>query len=239
MNAFTGRIRRFPGLTLATLLALVVLLSLSFWQMQRLRWKEAKIAEMQQMAALPPLPVSSAAELAALPEFRRVQLVGHFRHDLAQNLQARYLKANLGFHRIVPLVLKDGSAVWVNRGWIPKDYRVNPKVVISEPKGEQRLIGMVRLGEHPRSYLPQNDPAKGLWLWQDPAAWSEKVKPQMAVVPVLVQLIHNEARDDGFPIPQEAHLQLRNDHLQYALTWALLAIGLLVVYWVYTNPKRV
>jgi surfeit locus 1 family protein len=37
----------------------------------------------------------------------------------------------------------------------------------------------------------------------------------------------------GFPIGGQTRIDLPNDHLQYAITWALLAIALAVIYVVY------
>jgi len=41
----------------------------------------------------------------------------------------------------------------------------------------------------------------------------------------------------GFPIGAQTRLNIPNDHLQYALTWYLLALALVVVYVVW-NRKR-
>ena len=70
--------------TVAMLAALALLLALGTWQMQRLHWKEALIAEREaQLTASPELLPARAEDWQAW-EFRRVRAAGEFRHDLEQ-----------------------------------------------------------------------------------------------------------------------------------------------------------
>ena len=235
------RIQRFPWLSFFTLGAFLVLCGLCYWQVERLYWKQSLIHRMNEAVAAAPLTITRAKQFANLPEFRRVEVEGTLLNTEAVHLQARYYKGNLGFHLITPLRLQDGSFIFLNRGWVPKDYKTNLKVKISEPKDKIKVIGILRGNDHPRSYLPQNDPAQGLWLWQDADSWASelhKKRPNWAIAPVLIQQIHDPRKDDGFPIPQESHFEVRNDHLQYALTWGSFAIILLVIYIIFTSPKR-
>lgn len=230
----TSRFARYPFLTLCTFVALCVLLGLSVWQFKRLAWKEALIARMEEQMAAAPLLPKSKAELLALPEFHRVKLTGTFRYGGTLLHQARYYKGNLGFHLITPFTLASGETILINRGWVPKDFRTNPKAEPENPQGQVTLIGITRKSELPSYFfLPQNDPAKDFWLWQDVEGWAAKA----GALPVLVQETH-EAPDTIFPITLEAHFEVMNDHLQYAITWAILAGILCVMYWIYTGKKR-
>lgn len=235
------RIHKYPWLSLCTFGAFLVLCGLSYWQVQRLHWKQNLIQEIETALAAPPLFITRALQLQQLPEFRRVTVQGVLLHAESLHLQARYYKGNLGFNLITPLQFEDGAVIFINRGWIPKDYKTNPKIKISEPKGFIRITGILRGDEHPRSYLPQNDPGKGLWLWQDAAGWKnllQRKMPNTAIIPTTIQQTRAIRKDDGFPIPQEAQFQLRNDHLQYALTWGSFAIILLVIYYLFTSPQK-
>ena len=235
------RIKRYPWLSFWALGAFVVLCGLCYWQVERLYWKQNLIHEMDAALAAPPLVITSAKQFQGLPEFRRIEVEGTLLNAETLHLQARYYKGNLGFHLITPLKLQDGTLVFLNRGWAPQDYKNNPKVKISEPTDTIKIVGILRGEEHPRSYLPQNDPATGMWLWQDPESWAallQKKIPKSAVLPILIQQTHDARKDDGFPIPQESHFELRNDHLQYAITWGSFAVILLVIYIIYTSPKR-
>ena len=235
------RLKRYPWLSLCTFGAFIVLCGLSYWQMQRLYWKQHFIQNMTETLAAPPLVITSGKQFQNLPEFRRVQVEGTLLNNETLHLQARYYQSNLGFHLITPLKLSDGTYIFINRGWVPKDYKTNPKVKISQPKGEIQVIGLVRGTETPRSYLPQNDAGQGLWLWQDPESWAAILRqklPNKAIFPVLIQQTHNAREDNGFPIPQKSNFEVRNDHLQYAITWGSFAVILLIIYGVFTAPKR-
>ena len=235
------RLKRYPWLSLCTLGAFLVLCGLCYWQIERLYWKQSFIQRMNDTLAAAPLAITSGKQFQNLPEFRRVEVRGTLLNTETLHLQARYYQGNLGFHLITPLKLQDGSYIFLNRGWVPKDYKTNAKVIINQPTDTINVIGLLRSNEHPRSYLPHNDPAQGLWLWQDAEAWAnvlQKKMPNATIMPVLIQQTHNARKDDGFPIPQESHFEVRNDHLQYAITWGSFAIILLIIYGIYTSTER-
>lgn len=229
-----SRLTRYPFLSACCLVALAVLIGLSVWQVQRLAWKNALIARIAEESAAPPLELSNGALKANLPEFRRVMLKGTFLPEKTLLHQARYYKGNLGFHLITPLRLVGGEVILVNRGWVPKDFKTNPKAAPEIPKGPVTLVGIVRKSEKsPYSFLPQNDPEKGFWLWQDVEGWAKEA----GTLPILVQEV-SPGQDVTFPIVLEAKFEITNDHLQYALTWAALSLILAVMWWVYTGKKR-
>lgn len=233
------RIKHYPWLSLVTLGAFILLCGLSLWQVERLYWKRDLIRTIETTRAAPPIHIRTLNQLSKVTEFRRVVLHGTLLNDDSFHLQARYYKGNLGFNLITPMRLTDGALLFLNRGWVPKDYKTNPKVKITTPEGRIKVTGIIRSNDRPRSYLPQNDPEKGLWLWQDTLEWSSilrrKHPTSTLILPILVQQTHEGNRDDGFPIPQDAQFKLRNDHLEYALTWGSFALILLVIYVIYTR----
>ncbi len=235
------RIKNYPWLSFFTLGAFVVLCGLCFWQIERMVWKRNLIAQMDSTLSAPPVEIVKAANFDNLPEFQRVRVKGKLLNAETLHLQARYYKSALGFDLVTPLQLADGSVIFLNRGWVPKDYKTNAKVKITQPEGIVSVVAMIRAKEHPRSYLPQNDPAKGLWLWQDADAWGAQLKakyPTWKIVPISVQQLLEDGASLDFPLPQEMHFAIRNDHLQYAITWGALAIALLVIYGVFTKQTK-
>ena len=59
----TTEARRFPvGLTLTVVIALVILLALGTWQVQRLAWKEDLLARIAALEAAPPQPAGPVIE---------------------------------------------------------------------------------------------------------------------------------------------------------------------------------
>ena len=124
--AEAGPLRFRPGLwpSLATLLGLILLAGLGSWQVERLHWKEGLIAERAARLAAPATPLPAAADWPAW-DFRKVELRGTFRHDLEQLFGASTHEGRLGHHVLTPLLREGGSAVLVDRGWVPTD-RAHP-----------------------------------------------------------------------------------------------------------------
>jgi len=75
------RFRPFLWLTVVSLPALLVLVGLGSWQLQRLQWKNDLIASFESRAAAEPIAVPSAGAGLDDVEFRRLALVGTFQHD--------------------------------------------------------------------------------------------------------------------------------------------------------------
>jgi len=110
----------WPGI--ATLAAMALLISLGNWQMQRLAWKEGLIAAIAARTHAEPVPLATAEERAGRGEdveYTRVMLQGQLLNDHEMHLYAFDEAYGPGYHVITPLRLADGSAVLVNRGFVP------------------------------------------------------------------------------------------------------------------------
>ena len=120
------RFRPFLWLTIVSLPALLVLVGLGSWQLQRLQWKNDLIASFESRAAAPPIAVPATdASLGDVGlddvEFRRLALVGTFQHDKEVFLTGRTYEGNAGFHIVTPFQLDDGRIILINRGWVSED----------------------------------------------------------------------------------------------------------------------
>lgn len=67
-------------LTVVTLPALVTLLWLGTWQLQRLEWKNNLISSFEARSAAPAIELPAASDVTAEMEFRRLALTGEFDH---------------------------------------------------------------------------------------------------------------------------------------------------------------
>ncbi len=194
--------------------ALALLLGLAFWQLDRLQWRQDLIASIEARAHAP------AVALPAAPEaFTRVTASGTFDHGGERHILAQTHEGGVGISVITPLHLDDGRLLLVDRGWVPDSTRE----AVSRPEGPLTLEGLVRLPPRRNSFAPENSPADEQWFRIDPEA--------MAGADALpFYLEASTANPGGWPLPRQRALSLRNDHLEYALTWFALAAGLLVVY---------
>lgn len=224
-------------MTVCAIPALMLLIGLGVWQLQRLEWKEALIAERTVRLSQPVIDVSRVpAEGWKEFELRRVRLAGRFLHDRSLALVNRTHKGRPGVHVFTPLVLSDGSGiVLVDRGWAPSEKDRHPGE-LTLPAGEVTLDGVLRTGGRPGPWTPDNEPAKKVWFYPDAPAMAtalglERVRPYIvAAGPTPVS--------GGYPIGGQTEIQLVNNHLQYALTWFGLAATLVAIYVLYHVRRR-
>ncbi|MEX2008582.1 MAG: SURF1 family protein, partial [Dongiaceae bacterium] len=84
--------------TVFTVPAVLVMLALGTWQVERLLWKEALIAQRVERTAAPAVPLPGAGDDLAAVEYRRAVVTGEFLHDREMYLAARSLRGNPGYH---------------------------------------------------------------------------------------------------------------------------------------------
>lgn len=112
------------GLLAAALVVAAGTARLGVWQLDRAAQKVQLQQAMQTQTALPPLTADtlprSRADGAA-PPHRRAMLQGQWLADRSIYLDNRPMNGRTGFYLVTPLQLADGSAVLVQRGWLPRD----------------------------------------------------------------------------------------------------------------------
>ncbi len=228
--------------TLITLPALVTLIALGVWQLQRLEWKQDLIDKLQSRSTAVP-EVLPKGDLALEDwEFLRVTMMGEFLHEDEMHLLNRSLNGNPGLHVITPFRRSDvegGPVVLVNRGWVPfelKDPATRPDGLV---EGEVAIEGIIRF-QRPitglqRVFLPQNEPGKNVWYAIDHDEMSAQIGSDIANYYIVDG---NDAVPGLYPVGKQWTLDIRNDHLNYALTWFFLAIALAVIFWIYHRPKK-
>lgn len=134
--------------TLAAIVAAAITFGLGVWQLQRGAAKQALADAMRQRAEAPPLaelPGPGAADTAAL-WYRRVSLQGRWLDQHTVYLDNRQLvenkQARVGFDVITPLQLVDGTAVVVQRGWLPRDFNDRLRLpAVPAPEGPVNVQG--------------------------------------------------------------------------------------------------
>ena len=115
------------------------------WQLSRAHTKLANQALVAERSALPPLAVDALARDPATAEAqwqRHFTLTGEWVAARTVFLMNRTMDERSGFYVMTPLRLPDGTAVVVQRGWVPRDDADPMKVpVIAMPTGPVTLFG--------------------------------------------------------------------------------------------------
>lgn len=175
LGQFLGqRLRRwdFYGITLVTLLLLILAARLCLWQLDRAEQKrqlQAQLAHSSQLVAWGnaqllalPSPKSSitpgaqalAPEVQALARglpdpawlYRPVRLQGHWLASRTMYLANRPMQGKTGFWVYTPFVLAGSDQwLWVQRGWVPRDLRARNLVpILHTPAGQLELQGQLQ-----------------------------------------------------------------------------------------------
>lgn len=214
-------LRRLIWPSIGALVMFAVLVGLGTWQMRRLAWKEALLADIARAEAQAAVPYGEGAAL-----FSKVQMEGRFRPDIVAlyGSEGRTTRTGpvLGAHLLGVLEREGGLPVIIDRGWVPQTMRTPP------PDGRITLEGWLRPGESPGMFAATDNAADRRFYTLDPAAIGRALGVGEVAPFVLVVL----GRPSGWDQPEPALVLPRpkNDHLTYAMTWYSLAAVLVVVF---------
>lgn len=222
-----------PGIAAA--LAFLVLIGLGTWQLERRQWKHALIDTLTQRLGAAPMALPAKPHWGALTaehdEFRRVIFHARFRakewalvHTVGSPLRPDV--GGPGYWVFAPARLDDGGVVVVNRGFVPAD-RID-SLERSESDATIGIVGYLRWPESRGSFTPNDDPARNVWYVRDHRAIAA-AKNWGETAPFFVDQ-EGPVPPGGLPRPGALKVQLRDDHLQYALTWYGLAAVLVAVF---------
>jgi surfeit locus 1 family protein len=218
--------------TVFTIPVMLLLLALGSWQIERLFWKRELIAERHAAVSAAPVAVPRDLEEARGMEFRHVTDEGVFLHDKEIFLGATSEAGRNGYQVLTPLREAGGHIVFVNRGFIPAEVKDRAKRAEGEIAGTVRVQGLLRLQTgKPAWFLPDNRPDLNYWIWIDLPAMAAADNLQ-DVAPFYIDA-DATPNPGGWPKGGITRLELRNDHLQYAITWFSLAVALIVIYVLY------
>jgi surfeit locus 1 family protein len=225
---------RRRGLLVPSLIAfaaLIVLIGLGSWQLERKAWKEALIATMEERLSAAPIALPPPSVWSELnpdnSEFRRVKFRAQFveGQGVFVYVAGSALRDDIkepGYFTFQPARLENGGMVVINRGYVPLDQS------LSWPNGTVDLIGYLRWPEARSWFLSDTGSSSDTWFTRDQRAMAA-AKGWGQVAPFYVDQ-ESPIPGSRLPRPGPLKVKLRNDHLQYALTWYGLALVLLGVF---------
>ncbi|MCX8279984.1 SURF1 family protein [Phyllobacterium sp. 0TCS1.6C] len=208
----------------AVVLTIAVLVALGMWQIERRAWKLDLISRVEARVNAPALPPPPRSEwpnvTAANSEYRHVTATGTFLHD-KETLVYAATELGAGAWVITPLILDDGTAVLVNRGFVPTEKHSpasRPEALGTAPA---RVTGLLRISEPGGTLLRSNDPASDRWYSRDVAAIGEQRNiSNLAPYFIDADATPNPGR---WPVGGLTRISFPNNHLVYIFTWFGLA----------------
>jgi cytochrome oxidase assembly protein ShyY1 len=248
MTAMSKRRRGVAGFGVFTLAMLALFIGLGVWQLQRRVEKHALIAALTERLAVAPGALPSPAQWSALTpardEFRRVSFTATYQHlpDAMVYSSGSAVREDIsgpGTWAFLPARLASGETVVVNAGFVQnlmqersqQDRAVAP-LITGHPV---MLTGYLRFPEKAGVLTPAENLASRLWFTRDHLAmahalgWGE-------VAPFYIDL-EQPVPVSGIPKPGPLEVHLKDDHMQYAITWFALAGAVVVAFGVWMRAQ--
>ena len=186
-----------------------VLLYLAFWQLDRLDWKLDVIAQINERVAADPVPLPAQVDPEA-DNYLTVIMQG-----AATGEEIRFLDSGTAAgtgHRIISAFeTVDGRRVMLDQGLLPL-YADQAESLTQQVTVQGNLIWPDDVSDQ----APEGDE----WYARDVTAMAQALNTE----PVLVVLAAASQYDDRLtPLAVDTR-NIKNDHLEYAITWFLLAV---------------
>jgi len=221
-----------------------IVLSLGFWQLHRLTWKQDLLAQQAHLQSpdAPAAPLTAAmldtqtkTEQNSTGGVQKVRIEGlrWLPHLFAVHPKTR--DGHAGAELFAPLELQDHRVLWVNLGWTPlmrasagRAYRNTGPTLSAEALKDlpPTFDGVLRTPHLPGWFVPKNAPEKNRWLSFDAQAMAQAAGLERTAG--YVERLGPPLQLQDHKVLAVAIRALRNDHLGYAITWFALAIALVV-----------
>jgi len=213
--------------TLVSIIISLICFSLSIRQVKRLKWKEDLISNIEKAYNSDSININILTGDLRNFKFKNVYLEGIFINEKSMFLGPRVNKDQVGYHLITPFLLNDNRYILVNRGWLKKIIK------IKEQKKEYLIKGILKESDIKNIFTPKNNMEENLWFYISTKQMSEFSKLKL-VDNIFVDLIKSNS-NDKLTIINSSIPKIVNNHLQYAITWAILGLLFLVMNYIYSK----
>lgn len=191
-----------------------ILIWLGTWQVQRMGWKQDLLTQIETQLTGAPQDWQAAVG----PDFvnyAAVSATGVILPEEIHYLTSRNLYGP-GF-RVVSKFVSDGRSILIDRGFVQSVRKDAPR-----PKVTATVVGnLLRPNEVDKWFTPDPDLNANIWFARDLPAMAA----HLGTEPVLLVLRQSSETDRVVaPWPVTADF-LPNNHLNYAVTWYLLALA--------------
>jgi cytochrome oxidase assembly protein ShyY1 len=136
----------------------------------------------------------------------------------------------------VPARLASGETIVINSGFVQNTMqdrtqqdRAVTRLVTGEPV---TMTGYIRFPESAGLLTPSENAAKRLWFTRDHLEMARSLgwgQGGNQVAPFYIDL-ERPVPPSGIPKPGPLDVHLKDDHLQYAITWFALAVAVVIAF---------
>ncbi len=244
-----GARRGGAGFVVFTFVMVALFTGLGVWQLQRRLEKHALIAALTERLATAPVPLPEVAQWPKLDpardEFRRVAFTATYARApdamvYSAGSAVRGDIAGPGTWAFLPARIASGETVAINTGFVENtmqqrevEDRAVAKLVTGQPV---MLTGYLRFPERPGLLTPAENRDKRLWFVRDTGAMASALG-WGNVAPFYIDL-ETPVPANGVPKPGPLAVHLRDEHMQYAITWFSLAVVVVIAFVVWARGRR-
>lgn len=230
--------------TILVILGTVLCVRLGIWQLDRLEQRRAFNAHVEAMWEAPSLALTGEEAGLDEMEYRAATVEGTYDFENQIALRNQYWNDQYGYHLITPLVLPDGSAVLVDRGWIPAEGNDTPddwrKYDVS---AAQTVSGIIRLGQEKPDVGGRPDPTfepgqtrMDIWNNVNIVRLDDQMPYDLVVVYLQLDLVEGDTTP---PVPYQPEIEIsEGPHLGYAGQWFTFATLLFFGYPFFIKRKE-
>jgi cytochrome oxidase assembly protein ShyY1 len=206
--------RRVVVVSMAVVVA-ATCLGLGLWQLRRLEERRALNAEILDKRADAPILIEDASARAAADPYRHAVTQGTYDVEREVLVYGRSLDGEAGHLVVTPLVLGDGAAILVVRGWVPFAMQTAPVRGAAPAAREVEVSGSLVPDEGDGSVAPDAD---GVIRGLDVGGIASSLPYDVAPLPL--QLAEQVPPQSGsLPAPVPLPELSEGPHLSYAIQW--------------------
>ncbi len=205
-----------------------LLISLGIWQLIRLQEKKSLLNQLQEAINMPPKELTANQAL-----YSKVKVKGKFLEGNNIYLYRRHNfmgSSSAGYYLLTPFQTSSNKIIIAARGW----FTEQDKAQISNIKNhglEEEIIGLLLPSEKKLFLIPAYDMRSNIYFSLELSTVAKQLNLNIENFYLLLSSpLPGDAIDLLKPFPPLKELiHLRNNHLEYALTWFGLALGLLII----------
>lgn len=184
--------------------SLIILISLGSWQLYRLSYKEKIIEEIMAKSEADPLDNITEHNLPYYQKINATVVIDNSKPIYLYHIQ----NGQAGYLLFYPALIEQ-RYILINTGFITeKKHQPHPPLI---------TLDHATILPFPKKniFTPNNEPSHNQWYYFDQKQLGNYL--ERSVLTSYIQL-------------QSYHPQIVNNHLQYAITWYLLALSLALIY---------
>ncbi|MCB1971325.1 MAG: SURF1 family protein [Geminicoccaceae bacterium] len=213
--------------TVAAIISLCILLALGTWQIRRLHWKEALIADIANGLSLPATDLSEVLHST----YRHVTASGEILAEPRFFLGSATRSSELGTSLEQVFVDSSGRQWLLERGWIPDPAMESGRKGAFDIGGTVQIEAVTRPLKATGVFTPSADYVQGRIYGEDVSDLDRRFGLDLQPMALVLQSVAPASGGANLqPVPVDVDPHLPNNHLGYAITWYGLALALIGVY---------